>query len=300
MKRVLVTGANGFTGRYLGSKLAGEGHQVHGLAKPGDRGDNPPAGVQIHQADLGDRKSLEEVVRAVRPDWLVHLAAISFVAHGDAADIYEANLIGSRNLLQAVADSELRPSAVLLASSANIYGNRRAGALTEDALPQPVNDYGISKLAMELVAKLFADRLPIIVARPFNYTGAGQSTDFIIPKIIDHARRRVPTIKLGNIDVHREFSDVRGVAEIYARLLGAPQAIGGTFNVCSGQPHSLREVITMVERLSNHAFEIEVDPALVRSNEVPVLYGDNSRLAAAIGTPAMPPLSDTLKWMLGA
>lgn len=300
MKRVLVTGANSFTGRYLVPKLVEHGHEVHGLARPGDSTACPEPMTSVHRAELGDGAALKSVLATVRPDWVVHLAAVSFVAHGNVRDIYETNLLGSRNLLQAIADTCPQISAVLIASSANIYGNRRSGALTEDVPPQPVNDYGISKLAMEHVAQLFADRMPIITVRPFNYTGVGQSINFIIPKIVDHARRRAPTIKLGNIDVRREFSDVRGVANTYLKLLGSSEAIGHTFNVCSGQPHSLREVIAMVEQLSDHVFEVEVDQALVRSNEVHTLYGDNARLVAAIGPLAMPPLTDTLKWMLEA
>lgn len=300
MKRVLVTGASSFTGRYLVPKLVEQGHEVHGVARPGDANGLPAALAGVLHAELSDIHALQAALERVQPDWVVHLAAVSFVAHGNVRDIYETNLLGSRNLLQAIADVCPDISAVLMASSANIYGNRRTGALTEDVPPQPVNDYGISKLAMEHVAQLFASRIPITIVRPFNYTGVGQSTDFIIPKIVDHARRRASTINLGNIEVKREFSDVRGVAEAYVRLLGEPASAGGTFNVCSGEPHSLREVIGLVESLSGHRLDVAVDPSLVRPNEVRILFGDNSRLAATIGPVPMPPLSETLQWMLEA
>jgi nucleoside-diphosphate-sugar epimerase len=188
---------------------------------------------------------------------------------------------------------------VLFASSANVYGNQE-GILSEDNPLQPANDYGISKAAMEFVAKLYLDRLPIIIARPFNYTGVGQTTDFVLPKIVHHARTRSPVIELGNIDVERDFSDVRAVADAYVRLLDCPAAIGGTFNVCSGRHHSLREVIALVEEISNQPMKVEVNPAFVRRNEVQRLYGDNSRLSQTIGALNMPPLSETLQWMLEA
>ena len=166
--------------------------------------------------------------------------------------------------------------------------------LDESVPPAPHNDYGVTKVAAENIAALYRDRLPLIVTRPFNYTGVGQSTDFVIPKIVDHARRRAPSIELGNLEVERDFSDVRAIAETYLRLLNCPAAIGGTFNVCSGRHYSLQEVIALVEEISHHSMSVEVNPAFVRRNEVHSLYGDNSRLSQTIGPLPMPPLKETL------
>lgn len=299
MKRALVTGSHGFTGQYIVPRLQKDGFDVHGLSRPGA---SPGASdlCATHEADLVDRAAITAIVEKLQPDVVVHLAGIAFVAHSNVRDIYDSNLIGSRNLLQALVDGGANPSAVLLASSANVYGNQRQGVLTEDTPPQPVNDYGISKLAMEMVSRLFSDRLPIIIARAFNYTGVGQSTDFVIPKIVDHARRREPKIELGNLDVERDFSDVRGVVECYVRLLACSCAVGGTFNVCSGQGYSLRQVIEMIESVSGHSMQVETNPSFMRGNEVKTLYGDNSRLIAMIGDSGMPPLEATLKWMVEA
>lgn len=299
MRSVLVTGAQGFTAQYLVPQLLAANAEVHGLSRPGVVG-GCPDNVTQHEVDLTDMDGLTRVVRDVRPDVVVHLAGISFVAHSNASEIYTSNLIGSRNLLQALSDAELDLSSVLLASSANVYGNQQAGVLTEQTPTQPVNDYGISKLAMEHVARLFTDSLPITIVRPFNYTGVGQSTDFVIPKIIDHVRRRVPTIQLGNLDVERDFSDVRGVVDCYMRLLSSRQATGRTFNVCSGRGSTLKQVIELAQRLSGHELAIETNPALVRGNEVKTLYGDNRELRDAIGDLQMPPLESTLKWMIEA
>lgn len=299
MKRVLVTGAHGFTARYLVPRLVERRAEVHGTARPGVAGPSPD-NLHLHDVDLTDLHTLTRLVERVQPETVIHLAGISFVAHSNIRDIYDSNLVGSRNLLQALTDAKVQPGAVLLASSANVYGNQRQGILREDTPPQPVNDYGISKLAMEYVAQLFMDRLPIIVTRPFNYTGVGQSTDFVIPKIIDHVRRRAATIQLGNLDVERDFSDVRGVVDCYLRLLALPAAIGQTYNVCSGKGRTLNEVIELAQRLSGHSLQVETDPALVRGNEVKTLYGDNERLVAAIGDLEMPQLETTLKWMIEA
>ena len=136
--------------------------------------------------------------------------------------------------------------------------------------------------------------------RPFNYTGVGQSVDFVIPKLVDHIQRKAYNIALGNLDVERDFSDVRGVVDAYARLLRCSEAIGETLNICSGRGYSLRDLLDLARRISGKALEVTVDPALVRENEVHSLYGDNSRLQARIGKLCMPPLSETLRWMLDA
>lgn len=300
MARTLVTGANGFTGNYVVRKLAEAGHEVHALARPDTLGAPANELASLTYVDLVDLAAVESVVDKVRPEWVVHLAAISFVAHNDIREIYNANVIGSRNLLQALSSVDRSPSAVLIASSANIYGNVQSGALTEDTIPQPVNDYAISKLAMEHVSHMFSSRVPIILVRPFNYTGVGQSTNFVIPKIVQHARSSTAKIKLGNIDIRRDFSDVRSVADVYLRLLGCPGAVGGVFNLCSGRTYSLREILSVVEEASNHKFDIELDPALVRRHEIGTLYGDGGRLSELIGPIEMPPLEATLKWMLEA
>lgn len=278
--KVLITGLNGFTGRYLRDELTKHGHEVVSL-----------------QADLTDSVALTAEMQRVQPDWVAHLAGIAFVGHGEANDFYRVNLMGTRNLLAALAVCSKRPACVLLASSANVYGNSTAGVLREDAPRNPANDYAVSKLAMEHMARLWLDRLPIVIARPFNYTGVGQSESFLLPKIVAHFKRQADEIELGNLDVWRDFSDVRAVAQAYRRLLEASPA-GETVNVCSGRTHSLREALAMAETLSGHGIEVRVNPAFVRANEVKTLCGDPSRLRALIGDWDTPPLEETLHWML--
>lgn len=299
MKRVLITGANGFTGRYLLERLAREGHLLHGLVHSA-QDEVDPRLCATYPVDLRDLPALRAVIAQVQPERVVHLAAIAFVPHGDPAELYSTNILGTRNLMEALAGADTRPEAVLIASSANVYGNRREGVLDESMEPEPSNDYGISKVTCELLARLYADRLPIITVRPFNYTGRGQAEHFIIPKIIAHAQSRSPVIELGNIEVARDFSDVRAVVDVYARLLDEPAAIGGLFNVCSGEARSLAELIAMVERLSGHHIKVAVNPDFVRTNEVRILRGSRARLESTIGKLAMPSLEDTLGWMLDA
>jgi nucleoside-diphosphate-sugar epimerase len=140
--------------------------------------------------------------------------------------------------------------------------------------------------------------LPLIIARPFNYTGRGQAENYLIPKIVAHARNRAPLIELGNLHVRRDFSDVRMVVDCYARLLLAPAAIGGTFNICSGRPVSLTDILSLVAKLTGHEMEVRVNPAFVRQNEVHTLAGSRNRLSQVIGSSTPIPLEETLRWML--
>lgn len=296
MSRVLITGVDGFTGRYLTTALAAQGHEVVGISHSAIT--VPIEGLaSSHICDLTNAKALKDVLLAVQPDKVAHLAAIAFVSHGVVEDIYRTNIVGSRNLLEAVS-AVGSADAVLLASSANIYGNRVSGAIDETVAPDPINDYAVSKLAMEFVARLYQERVPIIIARPFNYTGVGQATNFVIPKIVDHVRRGATMIELGNLDVARDFSDVRDVVLAYAALLNDPDAIGQVFNICSGKAETLRDVIATIQDISGHHFDVTVNPAFVRQNEVKMLWGDRSKSQNMIGLRPKHDLRDTLAWML--
>jgi nucleoside-diphosphate-sugar epimerase len=293
-KRALITGLRGFTGYYMARELSEAGYHVHGTVLPGEA-----TGPDIFAVDLLDRASVAAAVEQVRPDVVVHLAAIAFVAHNDADQMYRVNVVGTRNLLEALAAGSHKPSSVLLASSANIYGNAQVAVIDESVAPNPANDYAVSKLAMEYMARLWMDKLPITIARPFNYTGVGQTENFLLPKIVSHFRKGARRIELGNLAIARDFSDVRMVARSYRRLLAAAPA-GKAFNVCSGQPHSLESLIDMMSDIAGYRIEVHVNPAFVRANEVLTLTGSNARLAGVIGNIEPTPLVETLRWMYTA
>ncbi len=293
--RALITGLGGFTGRYLAAELTGAGFSVFGTTHPGE-----PVRTNAFQVDLCDRATLRNVVREVKPHVVAHLAAISFVGHSDPDSIYQVNVLGTRHLLQALTEVGERPEAVLLASSANVYGNATAGLIDEAAALSPENDYAVSKLAMEYMARLWTDQLPLIVVRPFNYTGVGQADHFLVPKIVSHFRRGDQSIELGNIDVERDFSDVRTVAKIYRRLLEKPP-VGEVLNVCSGSSTTIREILKIMSGIANYEIDIQVNPVFVRSNEVKVLRGCSKKLLGKL--PGISDdlqtyaLADTLRWM---
>ncbi len=278
--RILLTGAAGFTGRFFQAQAEAAGHTVVPL-----------------QADLTDKPAVAAQVAAAQPDAVVHLAAISFVGHADDTAFYAVNVVGTMNLLAAVAALPVRPRCVLLASSANIYGNCDASPIAESQPPAPVNHYAMSKLAMEHMALTCADRMPIVITRPFNYTGPGQAAQFLIPKLVSHFARKADRIELGNLHVEREFNDVRMVCDAYLRLLdkGVP---GEAYNVCSGQPYTLQHVIRTLEQITGHRMQVQVNPAFVRANEVHRLCGSPGKLIDCIGPLKNGDIADTLTWML--
>jgi len=293
-RKVLITGIHSFTGYYLSREFEQAGWEVWGTGVA-DLG----AQSNYYRLELADAAGLSKMVAKLRPNAVVHLAAISFIGHNDPGDFYKVNLIGTRNLLSALASVDESPECVLLPSSAQVYGNAVLDLLDESVSLAPASDYAVSKLAMECMARLWMDQLPIVITRPFNYVGIGQDSSFLIPKIVNHFMRRAKTIELGNLDVWRDFSDVRAVSEAYRRLVET-RVSGEVLNVCSGITYSLREVISLAESISNHRIEVRVNPTFIRPNEVKTLCGDPSRLRKFIGFWETPPLEETLKWMLGA
>jgi nucleoside-diphosphate-sugar epimerase len=282
--KILLTGAAGFTGRFFMTAAEAAGHQVIAL-----------------QANLTDQSLVADEVALAEPDAVVHLAAISFVGHADDSAFYAVNVVGTTNLLAALAALPVRPSSVLLASSANVYGNCDTSPITEAQAPAPVNHYAMSKLAMEHMAWSYQDRLPIVITRPFNYTGPGQAPQFLIPKLVSYFARKAEKIELGNLNFELEFNDVRMVCKAYLALIehGVP---GQVYNVCSGQPFALQHVIDTLEQLTGHSMAIKVNPAFVRVNEVHRLCGNPDKLKALFKHKGVtfntPGLDETLDWML--
>jgi len=280
--RLLITGADGFTGRHLIKAAQAEGFETLELT-----------------ADLTDRDALRVELSGQPIDRVLHLAAISAVTHEDEMALYNVNLFGTLNLLETLRDELDTPPRVVVASSANIYGNAAGSPIAEDTPPAPVNHYAMSKLAMEHMVSTDSIGLPVVIARPFNYTGVGHDARFVVPKIVAHFRDRRPVLELGNIEVEREFNDVRTVCTAYLKLLeyGEP---GTAYNICSGNAHSLTDVLDTLAELSGYRPEIQVNPAFVRANEVHRLSGDPARLYAAVGELEHPVLAETLGWMLSA
>ena len=287
---ILLTGAQGFTGRWFADAASAAGHRVTPL-----------------RSNLTDHSAVAAEIKQWDGDAVLHLAALSHVVHDQPEAFYGVNCVATYDLLMALARhpvAQRQRIKVVVASSANVYGNAagHSGLIPESLPVQPTNHYANSKVAMELMARNVPNCLEVVIARPFNYTGVGQSDRFLIPKLVSHYRDRADRLLLGNLEVAREFNDVRDIVTDYLQLLEFASA-GSTVNLCSGQSYRLLDVVSLLEQLSGHQLEIAVDPALVRPNEVLRLAGDPLHIDSLYRSQGMTrsprSLRDTLLWMLG-
>ena len=283
--RVLITGGAGFTGKHLITKLQGLGAKVKVLTK--------------EESLLNDSAlpKLTEAISQYNPEYVFHLAAISFVGHKKKSDFYDVNVIGTDCLLSALCDANLAHlKKVIIVSSANVYGNKESNSINEAEICEPVNHYAISKVAAEAIAKTYFDDLPIIITRPFNYTGMGQSDSFIIPKLVKSFQRKDAQIEVGNIETKRDFSSVDFVVNAYIKLILSPFD-SEIVNICSGKTYKISKIIEMLSELSGHHPVILINPAFIRKNEIMDIGGDNKKLISMIGQLKIDTLDETVMHM---
>ena len=272
---VFITGINGFTGKHLEKHLIEKGFQVYGSTLD-------ETSVTNHfKCDILNEDALFNVLNKVKPHYVIHLAAISFVASKNQENIYKVNVFGSINLLNAIDKLDYSLNKVLIASSATVYGNVE-GELNETMCPKPVNHYGNSKLVMENMVKPYFDKLNIIISRPFNYTGVGQEAHFLIPKILSHYKLGKEEIELGNIDVFREFNDVNFVVRSYTQLMLSNRH-SEIVNVCTGNAVSINKILSVMENIAGYTIKVKVNPMFVRPNEIRVLKGSTQKMTNITG-----------------
>ena len=288
--RVLITGLDSFTGKHLCKKLSNLGYQVYGTSHQRSEG------LRLLQCDVSKEEDCRRVVEQVNPNYVIHLAGISFVGHAQTDAFYRVNTIGTEYLLKAITEYSPDVKKVILASSATIYGDQGVEVLDESLTPRPANHYGISKLAMEHVASGFFTSLPVVITRPFNYTGIGQPDHFLVPKIVSHFKQGKATIELGNLHVAREFNDVELASDVYAKLLLCDDN-GVCLNLCSGKSIRLLDIIELMNKIAGYKIKVNVNPAFVRPNEIPRLVGSPYRLQALIGMPIEVGIEETLRRM---
>jgi GDP-6-deoxy-D-talose 4-dehydrogenase len=290
---LLITGASGFTGGYCiaAAKRAG----IRCIALCRDFSDTAPLADECLYADLVDNQKVQSAVAIARPQYVLHLAGIANVAHGSVSEMYQVNLVGTVNLLRALSAEAPDVKKILIASSANIYGNTSDLPIRESAAISPANHYGVSKYAMELAASLEL-QLPITIVRPFNYTGIGQTENFLIPKIISAFQNKQDHIELGNLDVARDFSDVRDVSSAYVKLL-LSNCTDPVYNICSGTAYSLMEIIEMLNRIAGYEITVNKNPEFAREGEIKMLYGSPLSIESVIGSYREFTFQKTLEWM---
>ena len=292
MKKVLITGIDSFTGVHLSKHLVNSGYEIYGTSLFA-------SGNQKYKCDITSKDEIKDVLQIVQPDYIIHLSGISFAAHGNNKDFYKVNTIGTTNILDAFLELNLNPKKIILASSATVYGNQGLEVLDESLCPLPANHYGASKYAMECLARGYFQKLPIIITRPFNYTGVGQAEHFLIPKVVKHYKEKKETIELGNLDVSREFNDVEFVCEVYKRLLEC-EAKSEIVNLCSGVGIKLLDVIDTMNELAGYEIEEKVNPVFVRKDEIKSLTGSTNKLFDVVGDVEQKELKDMLRAMLEA
>ncbi|MGE4459787.1 GDP-mannose 4,6-dehydratase [Stenotrophomonas acidaminiphila] len=281
-RRVLVTGASGFVGRHLMGAAAFAGVEF----------------ATLQNVDIRDRSALQAEVASIRPDHVIHLAAQSFVPRSfeDPAGTLEINLMGTLHLLQAL-DSVGFSGRLLYVSSGDVYGAVHESQLpvTEQHPPAPRNPYAVSKLSAELLCLQWhrSNSLDVVVARPFNHVGPGQDAAFVVPalaaQVVAIARgQRAPVIRAGDIDVTRDFTDVRDIVAGYARLLVSGTS-GRTYQLCSGVERSVRGILERLLALKAVDAEIEQDPSKFRPAEQRRMVADNTWVSRDTGwLPAIP------------
>jgi len=285
MKKILITGINSFTGKHLEKYLKEKNFEV--------------VGTTSKTCDITNKEDIVNVLNKFKPNFIIHLAGISFAAHKNNEDFYKINTIGTTNLLDAILQTNLKVEKIILSSSATVYGNQGKEVLDESLCPKPANHYGASKYSMECLASGYFDKLPIIITRPFNYTGLGQAQHFLIPKIVSHFKDNKKEIELGNLDVKREFNDVNFVCEVYSKLLITKEK-SQIVNIASQNPIALLDVIKLMNKISGYEIKVLVNPAFVRKDEIKILCGSSKKLFDLIGKIKIDKIENTLKGLYEA
>lgn len=292
--RALITGSQGFVGRYLRQELEESGYEVVGLdIQPGEG---------AVQADLLNPEQLAAAVRQAEPDAVFHLAGQADVARSWKIPqrTMEINVLAAVNLMEAV--RAFNPSVrMVLVGSSDQYGNLgEAGRMVSESLAtHPQTPYAVSKKAQEEMARVYvrAYGMNICMTRSFNHGGAGQRLGFLIPDfasgIVKVERGEAKSLKVGNLTSRRDFTHVKDVARAY-RLIGEKGKPGEVYNVGSGVTWSAQEILDKLCAMAVCPIPVEQDPARMRPSDTPVICCDHTKLTTDTGWQPQIPLEDIL------
>lgn len=287
-RKVFITGATGFVGHHLIDLIASPECVICGTSfheKPGNfRGFSD--GNFFH-LDLKSEKEIFELINKIQPDQVFHLAAISNVRHSweRRRDTLETNLMGTFYLFEALRKYASH-ARILFISSADVYGRVLSGedGLREGDKVQVVSPYAFTKVSGELLGMFYAqiEDLDVVIARSFPHTGPGQRADFVCSDWAYQIARvekglAEPVIKVGNIEVKRDISDVRDVVRAYMLLMERGKK-GEVYNVCSGKAISLKKILNTLISYSSEDIEIQVDSEKLRKADIPFLLGNNQKI----------------------
>jgi GDP-4-dehydro-6-deoxy-D-mannose reductase len=254
--------------------------------------------------DVTDPINVMEIIEKTRPDYIFHLAGFSSVAASfQNRDVCKKiNVGGTQNILEAVVKAKIKPH-ILIVSSAEVYGKPAFIPITEKHPLDPQSPYAESRIEQERVCSDYIKnhKVHIVISRSFNHSGPGQSDTFALSnfskQIAMIEKGLQGSIKVGNLDAIRDFSDVRDVVKAYY-LLSVNGKKGEVFNVCSGKGHAIKELLGILLNLSSMQIAIEADPARLRPSDIPVLVGDNTKCTSRVGWRPTIPIESTLENLL--
>ena len=290
MSRILITGATGFLGSYFFRFLQDKGYETYGtsLTRGSDR---------IKLCNLENLSHVKSVMGDVKPDVVIHCAAIAGVTSYQSGKYYMTNVIGAENVIQTAVS--VGAKRFIHISTAGVYGNQDSELLIETLCPKPVHHYGMSKFCSERLVLNYKNDINISIVRPFNIIGKGQNNTFVVPKLVNAFKNGEKSIKLGNIDVYRDYIDVRDSVRFVYNMIENPDSYNQTVNLCAGRATSIRDLLQELQALTGHEVKVSVASEFVRKNEVWRLLGDSSKLKSLIGENFnILPIRDTLKNML--
>jgi len=309
MKKALITGINGFAASHLAERLLKSGYEVHGTTRIRHQTQNISSfetHINLHSCDINDSFGVSSVLRKVKPDYLFHLAAQSFVGWSwtHPYETLNTNILGTLNVLEGV--KNFCPEAnVHIASSSQVYGkiDMEHQPMGHDTMFNPMNPYDTSKLAQDMLALQYYNSygLKIVRTRAFNISGPRRGDSFAesswakqIAEIEEY--NLDPIIKHGNLDSYRDYIDVRDVVEAYEKacVSGTP---GKLYIVGSGNPQQMRSVIELLSSFSHRPITLTQDPNLMRPSDTPYMKAVTTDLDFLIGHPLIP-FAKTMKDLL--
>ena len=283
-KKALIFGIDSFTGSYLKQSFENRDIQFFGTTFSQKKASS--------HCDITKYQDCAKFIQSIMPDYVVNLSGISFVPYSDYRQIYDVNFNGAINVWKAC-EEYVPHCKLLLVSSGQIYAPSNV-AVSESHELKLSNHYAVSKYSMERVATLSS--INVKIARSFNYIGIGQDSKFLIPKIISHFKQNKSSIILGDIDVCRDFSDVRDVTDAYLSIL-LSESKEQIFNVSSNKTHSIAEILSFLNQYFGYKINVKQSNKFMRSDLVRSLQGENSRLKE-LGWKANYSFLDTIKWIL--
>lgn len=309
-KKALVTGITGFAGSHLAELLLERGFDVYGTTRPRSKTDNiDPIKNQLHlfDADLMDSHSLHSMIAKVKPDYIFHLAAQSFVqtSWASPATTIEMNVVGSVHLFEAIRRAEIDP-VIQIACSSEEYGLVYPNEIPvkEDNPLRPLSPYAVSKVAMDYLGYQYfkSYQMKIVRTRGFNHTGPRRGEVFVTSNFAKQIAeiekgKKEPIIEVGNLDAKRDWTDVRDVVKAYLLAVqkGKP---GEVYNICSGKAVKVGDMLETLLKMSKIKVKIKKDPARMRPSDVPILLGDSTKFRQATGWQPEIPFEKTMTDLL--